>query len=434
MVMAATAEAEGAQALFSYIADVLGTVKVNRLWKPYLKGEKNYTQFKEEFKSEIDTGFRTKAIETDLPKSQILSYLGKDNTGKSWFISSLLIAEKLIKDIDKIDSNFRYIKRPGWGDVFYASGDKEVMGVLSKLFKVANDFSKKEDGRPFFGDINKWSPADIYFATDKAKKMLKSTLSDPQTKAGNFRFAELNEMIFKLIDKGQLLPLSLKKVERTANIVEVNFNRKKEEKLLADTFVVGPQKFNLMTGKYQINKQKKTFAWVKDYPIGKGAFREIKIDVKSGNKDGFIQIRHTPASKGKPQKGVKVIFGYKGDAALGGQLVGIPLFTKQISLIDKGFAKKLSDTWNQNYKKFEEDANIYIKSIGGRLYKGNKEQRETFNNDMGAISGLTVMNAIRPLISAYFKNPKEKQHKVLRALFAYVTSRSINSSPFVIAK
>ena len=53
---------------------------------------------------------------------------------------------------------------------------------------------------------------------------------------------------------------------------------------------------------------------------------------------------------------------------------------------------------------------------------------------MGAISGLTVMNAIRPLISAYFKNPKEKQHKVLRALFAYVTSRSINSSPFVIAK
>jgi len=186
MVMAATAEAEGAQALFSYIADVLGTVKVNRLWKPYLKGEKNYTQFKEEFKSEIDTGFRTKAIETDLPKSQILSYLGKDNTGKSWFISSLLIAEKLIKDIDKIDSNFRYIKRPGWGDVFYARGDKEVMGVLSKLFKVANDFSKKEDGRPFFGDINKWSPADIYFATDKAKKMLKSTLSDPQTKAGNF--------------------------------------------------------------------------------------------------------------------------------------------------------------------------------------------------------------------------------------------------------
>jgi len=59
---------------------------------------------------------------------------------------------------------------------------------------------------------------------------------------------------------------------------------------------------------------------------------------------------------------------------------------------------------------------------------------DKFNNDMGAISGITLMNDVRKLIDDYFKNPKEKQHNVVRAIFAYTASRTINSSPFVIAK
>ena len=39
-----------------------------------------------------------------------------------------------------------------------------------------------------------------------------------------------------------------------------------------------------------------------------------------------------------------------------------------------------------------------------------------------------------PLLANYFKNPKEKQHNAVRAIFAYTASRTINSSPFVIAK
>ena len=44
------------------------------------------------------------------------------------------------------------------------------------------------------------------------------------------------------------------------------------------------------------------------------------------------------------------------------------------------------------------------------------------------------MNGMRELIDDYFSNPKAKQHNVVRAIFAYTASRTINSSPFVIAK
>jgi hypothetical protein len=127
---------------------------------------------------------------------------------------------------------------------------------------------------------------------------------------------------------------------------------------------------------------------------------------------------------------------YAGASALGGQVVGIPLFTKIISTVDKAFAQKLSSTWDRNYNVFEKDANDYIRFGGGdKLYKSNdKKDKNKFNEDMGAISGLTVMNAIRPMLDEYFKKPGKLQHNVMRAIFAYVSSRTPLSSPFVIAK
>jgi hypothetical protein len=163
--------------------------------------------------------------------------------------------------------------------------------------------------------------------------------------------------------------------------------------------------------------------------------RDIYILLKSGGKKGKIQIRHTPASGGKPSKGVKVILSYDGSSALGGQVVGIPLLTKIIGTVDKPFATKLQTIWDREYKKFETAANNYIDyGAGAKNLKGTKAQKNKFNDDMGAISGLTVMNKIRPIIAEYFKRPKEKQHNVVRAIFAYTASRTPNSARFVIAK
>ena len=61
-------------------------------------------------------------------------------------------------------------------------------------------------------------------------------------------------------------------------------------------------------------------------------------------------------------------------------------------------------------------------------------KKNKFNEDIGVISALTVMNDLRPIITEYFKKTGEQQHNVVRAIFAYVSSRSPLSSPFVIAK
>jgi len=426
MAIVSTPEAEGAQALFCYIADVLGASKVEKEFEPYIAGRKSFTDFTKTYSKTIDEAYSANRVDTQKSKDIILKYL---NNNKDWFISSLVIAQKVIKEISTIDTDFSKIKTPGWQSIIYKHGDKDIMDTISKLFSSANKQSAKSGGTKYFGDINKWSPADIYFGSKKSIKVLKDLLAEPETKKDNLTFAELNETIGDLIDGGELLPLSLKKVGTKVFLQKVNFSRKEEEKLLADTFAMGVKKWQPMNGKY---KKGKDFEFTQAYSGG----RDIRLLIKSGKKEGNIQIRHTPASGGKPIKGVKVVLMYAGASALGGQVVGIPLFTKIISTVDKTFAQKLSSTWDRNYKVFEKDANDYIRFGGGdKLYKSNdKKDKNKFNEDMGAISGLTVMNAIRPMLDEYFKKPGKLQHNVMRAIFAYVSSRTPLSSPFVIAK
>ena len=425
MTITATDEAEGAQALFCYIADVLGSTQTKKQFAPYIKNKDSKDFFKV-YKDIIDTGYSTNKVDTSKSKTAIIRYI-KSNDG--WFVSSLLIAQKVITDIDDISAKFKKIKRPGWQDLFYQHGDDDVMQIMAALFKSANTQSGKLDATKYFGDINKWTPADIYFASPKAKRKLKDLKEEPQTKKDNLTFAVLNTTVTSLVKSGDLLPLSLKKVVNDVVLKKVNFDPAIEQELLATTKGTGVKPWEKMRGAYKATNT--SFQWTKPYSGG----RDIYISLESGGKDGTIQIRHTPAANGKPSKGVKIILGYKGSSALGGQVVGIPLFTKIIKTVDKTFADKLSTTWDAEYKKFEKTANSYINYGGGKqLYDGTKAEKNEFNDDMGAISGLTVMNKIRPLIEDYFKNPKTKQNNVIRGIFAYTASRTPKSARFVIAK
>ena len=404
MTITATDEAEGAQALFCYIADVLGSTQTKKQFAPYIKNKDSKDFFKV-YKDIIDTGYSTNKVDTSKSKTAIIRYI-KSNDG--WFVSSLLIAQKVITDIDDISAKFKKIKRPGWQDLFYQHGDDDVMQIMAALFKSANTQSGKLDATKYFGDINKWTPADIYFASPKAKRKLKDLKEEPQTKKDNLTFAVLNTTVTSLVKSGDLLPLSLKKVVNDVVLKKVNFDPAIEQELLATTKGTGVKPWEKMRGAYKATNT--SFQWTKPYSGG----RDIYISLESGGKDGTIQIRHTPAANGKPSKGVKIILGYKGSSALGGQVVGIPLFTKIIKTVDKTFADKLSTTWDAEYKKFEKTANSYINYGGGKqLYDGTKAEKNEFNDDMGAISGLTVMNKIRPLIEDYFKNPKTKQNNVV---------------------
>jgi hypothetical protein len=445
MADVATDEAEGGQALFCYIADILGSVHTTKIFDKYIES-KDYNAFMKHpwpgkrgktIQHIVDEGFKTNRVNTTKSKTVILSYLSKK---KDWFVSSLLIGKKVIETINKIDSDFAKIKSPGWDNLFYQHGDEEVMQIIADLFKSANNQSKKlstflsTTDSPVkvksFGDINKWTPADIYFASQKSKKTLKNLLSEEQTKKGNLTFKSLNKTISALIKSGDLLPLSLKKAKNDVVIKQVNFSAADEKKLLKQVKCVGVQKWDKMNAKYEMKSKK--FKWKGSYSGG----RDIYILLKEGTKDLRVQIRHTPASQGRPSRGVKIVLSYTGTSALAGQIVGMDNLTNLISVVDKSFATKLKTTWDQNYKKFEEVANSYIATGGG---KGNytskdKKRKNKFNDDIGAISGTTLMNPVRKVIESYFKSPKEKQHNVVRTIHQYSASRSEASAKYVIAK
>ena len=428
MPVMSTDEAEGAQALFCFIADTLGSKKTKQEFKHYLSKVKAAPEFFDTHEQLIKQAFSTNAVKTKVSKEKIVKYIAENN---DWFLSSLSTAQTIINKIDDISSSFSHIKKPGWQNLFYRHGDDEVMGVMNDLYNSANAQSAKQDGQEFFGNINKWTPADIYFASDKARTFFKKLSLEEQTRKNNLTFAVLNQHIANMIDSGDLLPLSLKKVVKDIKIKKVNFSRSVEEKLLASTVCTGVQKWDPMNGTFKYNAKNKKFS-LSNYSGG----RDIYITLESGNAKGRIQIRHTPAGKGRPSKGVKVILSYVGSSASGGQLVGIPLLSKIIGQVDPAFARKLTLSFKESYPKFEKTANRYLESGGKELYKfksGTKEKKQ-YNADMGALSGLIVMNTMRTLIDNYFKSPKEKQHNVVRAIFAYTASRTINSSPFVIAK
>ena len=153
-----TALAESSQALFCAIADFLGEKKSDKVLdvKQYL----TYTDFKRvvgvNVVSQAEKRIRTPGVSL----SAIESFLGNNN---DWYKSSVLIAKKLVKDISGVDADFK-IKPEGFQNLFYFRGDKEVMGNIETLFKIANKSPITIKNQVKFGNVNKWNPADIYLA------------------------------------------------------------------------------------------------------------------------------------------------------------------------------------------------------------------------------------------------------------------------------
>jgi len=430
MVQVATDKAEGAQALFCYIADAIGSRQIKKAYKPYLDGQQNAQYFFTEYEDLVNKAFSSRAVDTINSKSQIKQYV-IDN--KDWFMSSLTISQYIIETIDDISIKFRKIKKPGWQDMLYKHGDDEIMDTMAKLFKSANKQYENLNGVKYFGNINKWSPADIYFATEKAKKQYKKLASDRETKNNNLTFAVLNKTIADSIESGDLLPLSLKKVNKKVYVQRVNFSRAKEEELLADTICTGVGSWTPM--------KIKNFKYAgSEFTMGEySGSRDIRVTLESGGKKGDLQFRHTPATSGdnggKPNRSFKTVLSYKGASALGGQVVGIPLLCAVLESVDKEFAQKIQSTFNKNFKKFEKAMNKYNENGGIYKYRSkDKKIKDQFNNEVGAISARLIMNELRKEIDRFFSKPGEKRNNAVRALFAYTASRTENSSPFVIAK
>ena len=393
-----TALAESSQALFCAIADFLGERKSEKVLdiKKYL----TYTDFKravgEGVVSKAEKRIRTPGVSL----SDIEAFLGKNN---DWYKSSSLIALKLVKDITGVDADFK-LKQEGFQNLFYFRGDQEVMGNIEKLFKIANTSPITVKNQVKFGNVNKWSPADIYLATAKAKSDIASAVLKAKPKT--YSFIDLNILTSNLIDSGDLLPLSLKKTTKTVQLQKVNFDKKDEIKAL--------EKVSL--------SPKKVTNWqpYKKVPFGtKGETRDMRAFLNNG---GEIKFRHDPSAK----RFVAEFIG-GGAEARGGSIGSIKLFCELFELVDKETAKQVLKEYQEGEKIYFEDLKL-IENLRGK-------DKKLFDFERGSISALNIINRIMPILKNWFtKTDPKKVDDFIRIIYQYITSRTPLSGKFVIAK
>lgn len=389
-----TALFESSQALFCAVADYLGKQKTNQVFD--IKKVPDYASFRQAVSPSIVVESNKRLKTPGVSLQAIETFLTGD---LSWYISSLAIAKKLINDIESIDPDLR-ISAKGFQKLFYFRGDADVMGNLEQLFKIANKSGYRTQAK--FGNVNKWSPADIYLASDKAKLTITKELRTAKPKI--YTFQELNILVSDLIDSGDLLPLSLKKVTKTdVRLQKVNFNRKDEIKVIKNVAIKG----------------------VTDWrPYKKVAFgqkaetRDMRILLKSG---GEIKLRHDPSAKRFVAEAI-----FDKAEARGGSIGSIKVFCEILGFID---SKLASDT----LKKYIAGEQEYFKALAKIEYL--RKDKKLFDFERGAISAIYIINRIMPDIKKFFKeNKQDKANQFLRLAYEYITSRTPLSGQFVIAK
>ena len=419
--MASTADIqETAQALFCALAEFHGATNIDKVFSD--KVYPTYFDFKLFWdkkypKATIEKTYSKKLLAGKASLSDVEDLLyGVKESSKSkkseWYRSSLHIAAKLIKDITSISKNFNYLKTGNWSDIFYAQGDKEVMDNMAKLYKKANDNqkllvqnkNKHKDPeadtikipRPF-DNINKWSTADIYFASDAAKKQIAEMVSEKK-----IDYTKLNGFVSKLIASGDMLPLSLKKQPQEVTIKKVNFNRPQEQKEIDKLAYGGISDWKKWDEKSNINNYTRTL-----------------IVYMSLDKKIQLQIRHDPSSEG-----VKGIIQMQGAGAFEGSLSAGPI-ADILCTINPMFGNK----WYKAYQ----DANRKFKDFKISIEDLNKKDRKQYEEKREEASAL-VTNTINPLLIDWLNKNKDSSDLFIRNVYTYTTARSTNSSKYVIAK
>ena len=393
-----TALAESSQALFCAVADFLGERKSDKLLdiKKYL----TFTDFKRAVGEQVISKAEKRIRTPGVTLSDIEEFLLKNN---DWYKSSSLIALKLVKDITGIDADFK-LKQEGFQKLFYFRGDQEVMGNIEKLFKIANTSPITVANQVKFGNVNKWSPADIYLATEKARKDIGDAVLKAKPKT--YSFIDLNILTSNLIDSGDLLPLSLKKTTKTVQLQKVNFDKKSEIKAL--------EKVSL--------SPKKVTNWqpYKKVPFGtKGETRDMRAFLNNG---GEIKFRHDPSAK----RFVAEFIG-GGAEARGGSIGSIKLFCELFALVDKETSRQVLKEYQEGEKLYFEDLKL-IENLRGK-------DKKLFDFERGSISALNIINRIMPILKNWFtKTDKKKVDDFIRIIYQYITSRTPLSGKFVIAK
>ena len=402
---------ESAQALFCALANKHGVSGIDQRFNK--ETYPTYLQFKEYWDKNFKTATIEKTFATHVKSGKatlkqiedLLHGVGKNGKERnSWYYSSLQIAKQLIKDITSISANFSYVKTGNWSNVFWAHGDPDVMESISDLYKKANKFQKQlfESGNKNvekeFANINKWSTADIYFASEKAKRDIHELLKEPK-----LDFTKLNSFVSKLIAEGNLLPLSLKKQPNEVTIKKVNFNRPQEQRAIQKLEYAGISNWRVYKEGEDINTYARTLYMY-----------------MAKDKSMFCQLRHDPSANG--YKGVvqlKVSTAFEGSLAAG-------LIEDILNILDPGFGTKWYEIYDKANKNFIEKKKFLEKEWKTRDRKEYERLRE--------IDSAEVTNLVNPPLIDWLNKNQNRADLFVRSLYTYATTRSVNSSKYVLAK
>jgi hypothetical protein len=468
--MSDTAKFESAQALFCAIADKVGKSNLDKVLN--LETYKTFPDFVNSNKKVVNDSMSH--IDVDVSYKDIQEFLTKKN---SWYISSVKIAKKLLKDLAaEVDPDFKDMIKPGF-QRNYLRGDKSVVQKITDLYNIANrntNYNQKIMKISGFGDINKWSPADIYYASKKVNTDIVKHLTEAN-KDKSYSFDKLNLFISKLIGSGDLLPLSLKKAEASVQIKKVNFDMDIKAQLIDGVIKKGSNKLvgGLWHTASQGNgwqafkkfpekglKRKSLFKTKYGEPINQAElskqpsaslFVRVSNDSSRSSPVGFIQMRHDRSGASW-----KVDFSYNVGGGRGGSVVSDKMFAELLAFADSKVANTFLTaykTGNIVYKNKVKDLKKYRKDIE-ELNKNQKENPTkygktlfpgksptSFDNMRGELSSIEVTNKVHSILQDWFNsNSKvlgDKPNKVdtfIRILYRYVTSRSETSAKFVIAK
>ena len=474
--MSETSLAESAQVIFCSIADNLGPGM-----DKVLNTEKypTFTDFESANKVEINNAL--KYIDVDENYKDIAVFLKKK---LSWYISSVSIGKKVVKDLKKqIDPQFSIAKKGYQSQGFnWLRGDSEVFDTIAQLYKIANKAISTQTSQwgggnsssSFFGfgDINKWNPADIYYANDTAKKALTAELARAQKLGKLYGFSGgeapplrantnslkeikkpepsdgLNVFIARLIDGGHLLPLSLKKSGTSVVLKPVNFSEDIKRKLLDSIEFDKHEGWTKYKRLDTVNKFKPGYydpisfaeSWYQfSKKSGKTSTRDLRLMFTGlNNAKGEIKIRHDPSG---PRIVAEVIYG--GAKAKAGSVASSTQFAQIWESVDPSAGKNFLTKYVAADIIFREEK-AKFKSQKERLRDKNNKAQGAFEYDhyVAIVSAENIINAIMggsQGLKKWFDPTKDEKHKAeqtqfIRLLYQVATSRAPLSSRFVIAK
>jgi len=475
--MSETSLAESAQVIFCSIADSLSPANMDKVLNTdSKKGYPTFEDFEKANKKIIDNAI--KYINADEKYKDVAAFLKKKT---SWYISSVAIGKKVVKDLRRdVDPQFTIAKKGYQSTGFnWFRGDELVFNTIAQLYKIANKAVSTEtamwgDGNSSstfygFGDINKWNPADIYYANNTAKQALKKELAraeklgklygftggkPPKFKSGTTSATEINSpkpsdglnvFIARLIDGGHLLPLSLKKSGTSVVLKPVNFSEDIKGNLLESiefTKHMGWKPYERLDSKKPDGRYDPVSfrnSWDRYSGGEKTSTRDIRLMFKGEAGQGEIKVRHDPSVK---RLVAEIIYG--GAKAKAGSIASHKQFADIWRSVDKDAGDNFFTKYESADKIFKEEKKKIEKQkdVLRKVKMPTNKKVSEYDHYVAIISAENIINSImggKLGLKEFFDPTSSKEHKAkqttfVRLLYQVASSRSDLSSRFVIAK